>query len=87
MEDEGTAFADTTVGDDEAVFADAAVEDDVAVARWRRACVCASRWEGNSCSASLAGSRTLVEATRVRLVISVLLESEGWTIFDRKMKA
>ena len=82
VEDDGTAFADTAVEDDGAMFADAAAEDDAAMACWRRACVCASRWEGNSCSASLAGSRTFVEATRVRLVISVLFESEGWVIVD-----
>ena len=81
-EDDGTAFADTAVEDDGAMFADATVEDDAAMACWRRACVCASRWEGNSCSASLAGSRTFVEATRVRLVIPVLFESEGWVVFD-----
>ena len=36
----------------------------------------------NSSLASLAGSRTLVEAVRVRLVVSVLFEPEGWAIFD-----
>ena len=56
VEDDGTAFADTVVEDNETMFADAAVEDNVAMACWQHACVCASRWESNSCSASLAGS-------------------------------
>ncbi len=48
----------------------------------RCACVHASRWEGNSSSASLAGSRTLLEAIRVRLVLSVSFEPVGWAMVE-----
>jgi len=63
------------------------VEDDAVFAMGgtacaRCACVCASRWESNSSSASLAISRTFLDGTRICLVFSVTksFEPERWAM-------
>lgn len=67
------------------------VEDDAALALGctvataacaRCASVCASRWENNSSSASLATSRTFLDGTRIRLAFSVTksFEPDRWAM-------
>lgn len=79
---EGAGVEGTEVEGTEAVAEDNAVNAVVCAACARCACVRASRWEGSSSSASLAGSRTLLEAIRVRLVFSALFEPDGWAMVN-----